>query len=112
MPQSPRFTYDEYYRMADAGIFGNRRVELITGETVEMAPQDEPHAVGILLLDAELQRAFGRGYVIRQRLPLRTGVDEEPEPDIAVVTGNIRDTLTSGRPRSASLVVEVSLTTV
>jgi hypothetical protein len=29
---------DEYYRMVNAGVFGDRRLELIEGEIVEMAP--------------------------------------------------------------------------
>ena len=40
-----RFTVDEYYRMADAGIFSeDDRVELIDGEIVQMGPIGENHA--------------------------------------------------------------------
>jgi Uma2 family endonuclease len=115
MPQTPekprpkhRWTYEEYYRMVDAGVFREQHVELIDGQILRTTPQDEAHVVGILLVNRTLSRAFGTGYVLRQKMGLRTGVDEEPEPDIAVVAGEIRDTLTTGRPRSALLVVEVS----
>src|SRR5205823_8065761 len=119
MPQTPekprrktRWTYDEYYRMADAGVFRDRHVELINGEIIEMPPQGEPHYVTILLSAKAVQAAFGNGYVVRTQAPLRTGVDEEPEPDLAVVIGDIRDTLSTGRPRSALLVIEVAITTL
>jgi Uma2 family endonuclease len=107
-----RWTYEEYYRMAEGGVFGDRHVELINGEIVEMPPQSESHGMSLMLTAEQLRRAFGTGYVVREQQPLRTGVDEEPEPDIAVVIGNIRDAKTTGRPRSALLVVEVAITTL
>jgi Uma2 family endonuclease len=119
MPQAPekprrktRWTYEEYYRMADAGVFRDQRVELINGEIVEMPPQGEPHYTTILIGSKRLERAFGDGYVVRTQGPLRTGQDEEPEPDIAVIVGTIGEMLAAGRPRSAVLVVEVSVTTL
>ena len=107
-----RWTYEEYYQMADAGVFRDKHVELINGEIIQMPPQGEPHYVSILLSSTALGKCFGSGYVIRTQAPLRTGVDEEPEPDIAVVIGELRDTLSTGRPRSALLVVEVAVTTL
>jgi Uma2 family endonuclease len=38
-----RFTVAEYLRMSDAGIFGDRRTELIGGRIRKMAPQKDPH---------------------------------------------------------------------
>lgn len=107
-----RWSYEEYYRMADAGVFRDRHVELINGEIIEISPQSEPHVVVMMLAAKELTVVFGKGYVVRQQFPLRTGVDDEPEPDIAVVIGEIRDTLSTGRPRSALLVVEVAISTL
>jgi Uma2 family endonuclease len=107
-----RWTYAEYYRMAEMGFFRNQRVELIDGEIIEMPPQGEEHGVGILLLTKALNATFGEGHVVRVQLPLHTGKDQEPEPDIAVVAGDIRDSIRYGRPNSALLVVEVSGTTL
>jgi Uma2 family endonuclease len=40
------WTLDEYHRAIDAGIFGDRRIELLHGEIVEMPPMNEPRRVG------------------------------------------------------------------
>jgi Uma2 family endonuclease len=107
-----RWTYAEYYRMAEMGFFRDQKVELIDGEIIEMPPQGEDHGVGILLVTRALNLAFGSGHVVRVQLPLHTGKDQEPEPDIAVVAGDIRDSIRYGRPNSALLVVEVAGTTL
>ena len=39
-----KWTIEEYHQMIEAGIFNNRRVELLRGEIVEMSPEGEPHA--------------------------------------------------------------------
>src|SRR5437773_4402470 len=42
------FTVPEYYRMAEAGIFGeDDRVELLSGEIVEMTPIGSRHAAAV-----------------------------------------------------------------
>jgi Uma2 family endonuclease len=42
-----RFTAAEYEKMADAGVFGDRRVELINGRIYRMSPQRDPHMIAI-----------------------------------------------------------------
>ncbi|MEB3266904.1 MAG: Uma2 family endonuclease [Leptolyngbya sp.] len=106
-PQIHTWTRDEYHRMADMGLFLNRRVELIEGQILDMAAMKSPHAVAIDLVDAALQSVFANGYYIRQQKPLVLGDRSEPEPDIAVVSGTIRDYATA-HPRMAVLVVEVA----
>ena len=44
-------------------------------------------------------------------MPLRAADDSDPEPDVAVVAGDPRDSA-DGHPTSASLIVEVSDTTL
>jgi Uma2 family endonuclease len=107
-----RWTYDEYYRMAEMGFFRGQKVELIDGEIIEMPPQGEEHGVAIMLLTKVLTTTFGDGHAIRVQLPLHTAANEEPEPDIAIVAGDIRDSIRYGRPNSALLVVEVAGTTL
>lgn len=110
-PQARRWTREEYYRMGDAGLFLNERVQLINGEIFKMAPMKERHAAGVQLTEAAIQRAFGDGYCVRPQLPLFLTDVSEPEPDVAVVPGGPRDYLEE-HPRSALLVVEVSESTL
>ena len=42
-----RFTAAEYEKMADAGVFGDRRVELINWRIYRIAPQRDPHMIAI-----------------------------------------------------------------
>jgi Uma2 family endonuclease len=105
--QLRRWTRQEYDRMIDAGILGpSDRVELIEGEIIEMSPQKPPHAVCVQLAEVALRRAFREGFHTRVQLPLALA-DSEPEPDLAVVRGSIRDYLAE-HPTTAVLVVEVA----
>ena len=82
-PVPHRWTLDEYHRAIDAGVFADRRVELLNGEIVEMPPMNEPHIgavrylAGLFFAQLGWQRASSRTPII---LPS----DGEPEPDIAV----------------------------
>jgi len=107
-----RFTVDEYYRMADMGLFNGQRVELIDGEIIEMAPQRDVHFATLNLLGEALRRAFGPEYGVRLQGPMRLGRDSEPEPDVSVVRGSSRDYIGTGRPTTALLIVEVADTTL
>lgn len=107
-PRSFRMTVREFDRLTNLGFFEDRRVELIEGRMIEMPPQREPHGVGVILAGQAMAQAFGPGYTVRPQLPLRLGTFSKPEPDIAVVAGNARDTLRTGTPRTALLIIEVS----
>lgn len=105
------WTREEYYRMADFGFFRNRRVELIEGQVVEMSPMKSPHATGVELVAAALRQVLGSGVFVREQKPLVLSELSEPEPDVAVVSGSIRD-YANDHPRTALLVVEVSDSTL
>lgn len=106
-PSPYKWTVDRYYRLGDLGFFEGKRVELIRGDILEMAPMKTPHAVSIQLLFEALSAIFAKGFTVRPQLPLGLSKANEPEPDIAVVSGSIRDYLES-HPASALLVAEVS----
>lgn len=111
-PRSRRFTREEFYQMADLGFFQDQRVELINGEIIEMAPQNETHAAIISLVQREVERVFGSASWVRVQMPVIGGPASDPEPDLAVVEGNPRDFLGKQHPATALLVVEVSETTL
>jgi Uma2 family endonuclease len=80
-----KWTLEEYHRMIDAGILDDRRVELLKGEIVEMAPQGEPHAYSRNEAGEYLTRLLGDRAKVRQDSPITLPNHSEPEPDIAVV---------------------------
>jgi len=102
----------EYERMVDAGVFHpESRLELLDGEIIEMGPQKSPHATGTQLVEEALRRCFGPGFHLRGQMPLAIDDRSEPEPDVAVVKGSIRD-FTSHHPETALLLVEVADTSL
>lgn len=110
-PKLLRWTRDEYYKMAELGFFHGKRVELIEGEIVEMSPMKTAHATAVRLVMEILREVFNKGFVIDSQLPMSFGKSDEPEPDVAVVAGSIRD-YSQSHPKSAALIVEISDTTL
>ncbi len=107
-----RFSRRQYDRMIDAGVFGPEdRIELLNGEIIDMAPQRSRHATAIRLIEKGLNRIFAAGHDVRTQLPLCLDDRSEPEPDVAVVSGNPRD-YRDAHPETALLVVEVSETSL
>jgi len=110
-PHGIRWSVEDYYKINDLGLFEGRRVELIKGEIFEMSPMKSPHATSIQLVSELLRSLFRKDFQIREQMPLDFGKYSEPEPDLAVVSGSIRD-FSDHHPTSPLLVVEVSLTTL
>ncbi|MGI8495735.1 MAG: Uma2 family endonuclease [Pyrinomonadaceae bacterium] len=110
-PKLRRWTRDEYYKMAELGFFHGKRVELIEGEIVEMSPMKTAHATAVRLVMETLREIFNKGFVIDSQLPMSFGKSDEPEPDVAVVAGSVRD-YSQSHPKSAALIVEISDTTL
>jgi Uma2 family endonuclease len=102
-----QWTREEYEQAAEAGLFKDRRVELVDGVVYDMPPQLSPHATGLQKALWALRAAFPSGWDIRSQLPLALGPKSMPEPDIAVVVGDPDDYLAQ-HPSEAVLVVEVA----
>ena len=102
-----RITRLRYDRMVDAGIFDPEdRIELLDGLLVAREPQGGLHAMAIGLVRAALERAFGRRHHIREEKPVALDDLSEPEPDVVVVRGRLRDF--REHPSSPVLIVEVA----
>lgn len=79
-----KWSVEDYHRMIRADILAERRVELLSGEIVEMTPESPFHRVyGEGLAHYLRTRLQGRAWISEAR-PI-TLADSEPEPDIAVV---------------------------
>jgi Uma2 family endonuclease len=110
-PRVHKWTRDEYYKMAEAGMFENKRVELIDGEVIEMSPMAQPHALCVMKVTNFLVRNVPENLSVRVQLPLTLEDNSEPEPDFAVVAGSPAD-YAQAHPSTAALVIEVSDSTL
>jgi Uma2 family endonuclease len=105
------FTVDEYYRMAEAGIFDeDDRVELIEGEIIEMVPIGSRHAGVVKRLIALLSGLISDDKaILSAQDPVRLNDLSEPEPDVALLRPR-PDFYTESHPepQDVLLVIEVA----
>src|SRR5215471_6800979 len=108
-PTPYRFTRDEYYRMGDAGLFVDKRVELLDGEIITMPPQNPPHAGVLTRVSSTVMRLLGTTFTIRIQLPIVLDDWSEPEPDVAVCQFDLDD-YERGHPHADQvlLVIEIA----
>ena len=79
-----KWSVADYHHMIEAGVFGDRSIQLINGELVEMSPEGITHAAyGGSVADYLRQLLLGKAW-IREAHPI-TLTNSEPEPDIAIV---------------------------
>ena len=108
------FSVDDYYRMADAGVFPrDARVELIEGEVIEMSPIGNRHAACVDRLNALLNRSLQHKAIVRVQGPIRLNDFSEPQPDIALLKPRA-DFYSNSHPTPADvlLIIEVADTSV
>lgn len=111
-PRRLRWTVEEYHRIAETGVFDERRVELIEGEVLEMPPIGNEHRAVSAGADDVLRSAFGIGFSVFVQNSLVLSDDSEPEPDIVVARGHWRDFINGLPLESVVLVAEISKTTL
>jgi len=108
------FTVDEYYRMGEAGIFGEEaRLELIEGEIIEMSPVGNRHVECVNRATALFAARLANKAMLSVQNPILLSRDTEPQPDIVLAIP--RDDYYSGQrisPADTFLVLEVSDTTL
>lgn len=107
-----KWSRQEWQRLIELGVVGPRdRLELLDGEIVEMSPPSPSHAGTTRLIAAVLQTAFGLEFMVSVNAPLALDAMSEPEPDIAVFRGAVRDFLVA-HPADPVLLVEVALSSL
>jgi Uma2 family endonuclease len=109
-----RFTVEEYYRMAEAGILSpDERVELIDGEIVAMAAIGSRHAACVNRLNRLLTQRVGDRAVVSVQNPIRLSQYSEPQPDLALLRPRADFyALAHAEPGDVLLVIEVADTSV
>lgn len=110
-PRPKRWTVAEFHEVRSTGIWDGQRTYLVRGVIWEQGPMKPPHAALVGIVEKALESAFGVGYCCRTQVPLVLGLDSDPFPDVAILSGTLRDYLTS-HPTSAHLVVEVADTSM
>lgn len=80
-PSRIRFTRAEYERMADAGIFGGQRVELIAGRIKRITPQKHRHMWAMSKINRLLVNATTANDWLIVKGTLWLNDNSAPEPD-------------------------------
>ena len=115
VPRDPifRLTVEQYHEMIRAGILGpDDHVELLEGWLVRKMTKNPPHVVSTALTADELRRIVPAGWHVANQDPVTTR-DSEPEPDVSVVRGKVRDyTKRHPGPEDLALAVEVADTSL
>jgi len=110
-----RLTVDQYDQMVENGILPEtNRFELIEGRIVEKDVKNPAHSTASDLVRRTVERILPGGWFVRQEQPVRIpNRRSEPEPDVSVVRGVIKDYATR-HPGSedVALVVEVTRSSV
>ena len=111
-PQRRLWTRKEFRQLSELGIFApDERIELIEGKFIEKMSQNPPHSIAMTLASEVMQLIFHTGHHVRVQCPFVISNISQPEPDIAVVVGGVRDYLAE-HPDAAALLIEVSDSTL
>jgi Uma2 family endonuclease len=109
-----RLSVDQYDQMVQHGILPEtNRFELIEGRIVEKDVKDPAHSIVVGLTRPAVDRILPKGWITRQEQPVRIpNRKSEPEPDLSVVRGSIKNYATRHPdPEDVALVVEVTRST-
>jgi Uma2 family endonuclease len=104
-----RLSVGQYHAMIQAGILTeDDPIELLAGWLVAKVPKNPRHSLVTQLVQAALTRALPSGWHVRGQEPVTTE-DSEPEPDVVVARGDLRQYLDRHPgPQDVALVVEVA----
>jgi Uma2 family endonuclease len=110
--ETRRFSRAEYDKLIEIGFFQpDDPIELIGGELLFAEPQGAEHYTAIRRTARALEVAFGPGWDVRTQGPIGLDDESEPEPDVAVVPGNLDD-CSREHPARPVLTVEVAVSSL
>lgn len=109
-----RFSVEEYYRMAEAGILRpDARVELLDGKIIDMSPIGPFHGGSINRLNRLFNKLANGRWLVSAQNPLRLDDHSEPEPDVMLLKPSPDDyTSRHPQPDEVLLLIEVSDTSL
>ncbi|HAC63209.1 MAG TPA: hypothetical protein DCF68_06620 [Cyanothece sp. UBA12306] len=79
-----QWSVKDYHKIIETGILSGRRVELITGNIIEMSPEGSIHRFINHRGTKYLRSILGKKAEVMEAHPI-TLKDSEPEPDISIV---------------------------
>jgi Uma2 family endonuclease len=108
-----RIGVDHYHEMIKTGILRDGDpIELLEGFLTQKARKSPPHSAVTGLIREALRRLITSDWYIDSQEPITT-TDSEPEPDVAVIRGDILQYVARHPgPEESALVVEVADTTL
>ncbi|MEM9275148.1 MAG: Uma2 family endonuclease [Cyanobacteria bacterium P01_F01_bin.143] len=107
-----KWSIQDYHKMIATGIFGDRKVELLEGEIVEMSPESPLHYYQAQSNVEYLQSQLNQKAHVRFNGPV-TLSDSEPEPDVAIVQNPKEQYLTHHpSPEEIFWLIEISQSTL
>lgn len=109
-----RITVDQYDRMLETGILRDGDpVELIDGMLVPKMPKTPEHGYPIKTLSMLIPPILASGWTWIAQDPIRLPEYDEPEPDFAVLAGNVKDYAhRHPAPGEIAIVVEVAVSSL
>ena len=113
-PTKHRFSVEEYYRMAETGVLRpDARVELLSGEIIDMSPIGPFHGSITKYLNRFFNAASKGRWITSVQDPVRLDAHSEPQPDLMLlkpVPDDYRDQHPG--PEDVFLIVEISDTSL
>jgi Uma2 family endonuclease len=104
---------ETYHRMGEAGMFTNKRVELVGGTLLDMQPISQKHNYRVQYISEMLKDCLGKNATIFSQSPIRINDFSEPQPDIVVLRPPIeRYSERHVQPDDILLIIEVARSTL
>ena len=110
-----RWTVEDYHRLSELGLLNaNERTELIAGQIIIMAAKGTPHVTALRMLALQIDEFLNdRPFFASTQDPIQLDDLSEPEPDLAIVKGDILTYANQHpQPSDICLIVEVADSTL